>query len=68
MYKSLLPAVQRHLGFLWSYWNIPWFSFGATDPDFNNRDYYKTLIRVGTVLTNVGDALYELYTKVICEV
>ena len=57
-------SVQKHTGYLWTHYNIPWISYSSNNPVFENKGDYRTLIRVSTGLQHVGEAFYELFTKV----
>lgn len=55
------PPVAVPGGYYLSYWNIPTFSYGATDTTITDKSIYNTIVRLGLTYTKMGVAFKEIF-------
>lgn len=49
------------MGLLGTFWNIPVFSHGPSEPSLADKTIYKTLVRLGPPFNKLGRALVKIF-------
>ena len=57
-------SATKPTGLLASFWNVPIFTPGSTDPLLSDKAIYTTLVRMAPAFSKMGAAIVEIFEKI----